>query len=155
MPELHIERIYKPRNYPSVDIRVVVASTEGAIIGTAQTGGRMQVVMSSPKAVRIDAGVLPPITRTAVVSQLPHAPIPELPLYVAKIIQEAGRSLGPAACFPSRFSISCTVENRSITQDEALRILEDIGRKFEQQVERVELVEPRAGMLISEYRRRH
>ncbi len=45
MPELHIERIYKPRNYPSVDIRVVVASTEGAIIGTAQTGGRMQITM--------------------------------------------------------------------------------------------------------------
>lgn len=142
MPELHIERIYKLRNYPSLDIRVVVSSTEGAIIGTSQTGGRMQVVMSSPKAVRIDAGMLHPITR------------PELPLYVTEIIREAGRSLGPAACFPSRFSISCTVENRSITQDEALRLLEDIGRKFEQQVERVELVEPRAGMLISEYRRR-
>jgi hypothetical protein len=152
MPELHIERIYKLRNFPSVDVRVVVSSTEGAIMGTAQTGGRMQVILSSSKAVRINAGVLPPITRTAVVSQLPHAQRYELPLYVTKIIQEAGRSLGPSACFPSRFSISCTVENRSITQDEALRILEDIGRKLEQQVEHVEF-EPRGMPVISEYRR--
>lgn len=144
MPELHLERIFKLRNFPAMDIRVVISSTEGAVIGRAQTGGVMQVIMAAPKAVQINAGMLPPITRTAVVSQLPHALRYELPLYVTKIIQEAGRSLGPSACFPSRFSISCTVENRSITQDEALRILEDIGRKLEQQANHVEIGEMRA-----------
>lgn len=128
MPELQFERVFRLRNFETLEVRVVVASTEGAIMGAAQTGGMMQVVMSMPKAIRINAGVLPP--RTVI----------ELPLYVTKTIQEVGKSLGPAACFASRFSVSCTVENRSITQEEALSILENIGRRLEQQVEHVEPV---------------
>lgn len=135
MPELHIEQVFKLRNYPPVNVRVVVASTEGAIIGAAQTGGRMQVVMSAPKAIMLTAGVLPSSGQLR----------PELPLYVSRIIQEAGKSMGKSVCFPSRFGVSCTIEGRALTQEEVLRVLEGIGREFEQHVEHVELYKVEMG----------
>lgn len=133
MPELHIERIFSIKNYPSMDIRVVISSTEGTTMGTAHTGGRMQIRMTAPRAVMITAGVY---TKFA-------APKPKLPGYVTKIIQDVCNGLGSAACFASMFSISCTIENRTIAQEEALRIFDGIGRKLEQVVEHVELVMPR------------
>jgi len=132
MPELHIERIFSLKNFPSMDIRVVISSTHGTVMGTAQTGGRMQIVTSSPKAVMIHAGVYTKF----------GAPKPELPGYVSKIIQDISRGMGNAACFASRFSVSCTTENRTISQEEALRILDEIGRKLEQQTEHVEFMTP-------------
>lgn len=133
MPELHIEKIFVIQNFPSMDIRVVISSTEGAVMGTAHTGGQMQIVMSSPKAVMINTGVYAKFA----------SPRPKIPGYVAKIIQEVSRGLGNAACFSSAFSVSCTIENRTISQEEALRIFEEIGKKLEQQVEHVELVTAR------------
>lgn len=133
MPELQIERIFSLKNFPSMDIRVVISSTDGAVMGTAQTGGRMQVVMVAPKAAMINAGVYTKF----------GAPKPKLPRYVAKIIQDVSRGLGSAACFASMFSITCTIENRSFTQEEVLRIFDEISRKLEQEVEQVELVMPR------------
>jgi len=133
MPELQIERIFSIKNFPSMDIRVVISSTGGAVMGTAQTGGRMQIVMTAPKATMITAGVY---TKFA-------APKPKMPGYVAKIVQDVSRGLGTAACFASMFSTSCTIENRTITQEEALRIFDEISRKLEQQTEHVELVTTR------------
>lgn len=133
MPDLQFERIFRLRNFPAMDIRVVVASTEGALVGAAQTGGRMQIILATPKAVIISAGVYGPL----------GTPRGELPRYVTRAIQDAGRSVGPAACFASKFSVSCTIEHKSVTQGEALKILEDIGRRLEQQVAQVEIVAPR------------
>ena len=133
MPELQIERVFRLKNFPVLDLRIVLSSTEGAVIGTAWTGGSMQVVMAAPKAVMITAGVYARF----------GAPRPELPRYVAKVIQDVSKGLGKAVCFASRFTVACTIENRSLTQEEALRILETIGKKLEAQVEQVELVVPR------------
>ena len=60
MTEHHIERVFKFRGdtqfqIPPKDVRVVIASTEGAVVGTAQTGGRMQSRMVVPKVVMISA----------------------------------------------------------------------------------------------------
>jgi len=133
MPELQIHRIFSLKNFLSMDIKVVISSTDGTVMGTAQTGGRMQIAMVAPKAVMINAGVY---TKLA-------APKPEIPRYVAKIVQDVSRGLGPAACFASMFSVSCTIENRTIAQEEALRIFDEIGRKLEQEIKHVELVTPR------------
>lgn len=130
MPELHIERVFKLRNFPTVDIRVAVASTEGAVRGVAQTGGRMQIMLQAPKAMQINAGVYAPF----------GAARPVLPGFVAAVIKDASKLYGSAACFASKFNVSCTIENKSITQEDALRLLDEIGRKFEQQTEHVEIM---------------
>lgn len=134
MPELHIERVFKLRNFPTVDIRAVVASTEGAVRGVAQTGGRMQIMLQIPKALQISAGVYAPF----------GAARPELPSFVAAVIKDVSKTYGSSACFASRFNVSCTIENKSITQEDALRLLDEIGRKFEQQTEHVEIMPSRS-----------
>lgn len=133
MPELDFERVFGLRNYPAMDVIVRVTSTGGTVMGRAQTGGRMQVVMTAPKATMITAGVYAPF----------GAPKPELPKYVAKIITDVSKSIGPATSFVSKFSVSCTLENVNVTQEQAIRIFESIGEKLEQQVERVEIVPAR------------
>lgn len=129
MPDLQIDRVFRLKNYPSVDVRVVVASTEGILTGTAHTGGRMQIRMQTPKAVKISAGVYAPF----------GAARPGLPEYVARTISEIAKSYGKAACLVSRFNVTCTIENSSISPNEALNMLDRIGKKFEQQVEHVEI----------------
>lgn len=129
MPELHLERIYKLRNYPSVDIRVVISSTEGAVLGRAQTGGVMQVIMQAPKAIMITAGVHVPF----------GAAKQEMPGFVSSVIKNAAESFGRPVNFVSRFSVSSMIEGRSITQEEAMRLFDRISQMLEQQVEHVEI----------------